>query len=1188
MSSRIIINVADPAIVPDTGGSTPETGMFSIGESGINASFSNLGLIIGVSAVALFAVIALIIILVRHYKKQQGFKSFIKLYSAHTLSLKLPILTLCIFMSVFAFLKLSNYYHAANAESEPENDGSISISTEDVGINVDLEDEPVFAVGRSTVTVNTATTSGYTLMAFIDNDEKNLVNSTNPESTTSIDMIDVAYPQALTDNTWGVALSSPTSQDNPIFRGLPTTQDDALVIKATNIIPTVANDKITLYYATYVTPELDTGVYTGATITYIALANSTPEDVTVNYHGNGLYFDENETITTNTVIYGETCAMAYVGGNCTKAYIATSPTIVKTENINDDGTMDHYNDSNDRQIQTITKPGADLLQVELTYGYDAADGMLVFIGIPDDYDEVWEYMDDETFFTEFYDYDGSWSDDEQTATINFTVPSDTLTFMIYTGEEPPTYYGYYAKITPIYYEQPQDIDVVEDVLCHIVKSENIDDEGNMIESYTAEYVWQSVVVPGASKVKVDITYAITANTAGIDIAEGHWDGNWGNLPANYYELYSEDENLSGTKSLIFNGDTVSFVMEAWDDPIEDFDYGFYAKIYPIYDEYSEDTTLAEVCSFGQKGTYKEPIGYNTWYTMALEEGGDPIPFYGSADITQFIAYYYEELKGQTLDIYASNYYTIHYDANGGEGTMYDDQIWLPGGGYALSNNSFTRTHYTFNGWNTKPDGSGIAYADGAIIENNLASGGETITLYAQWLAPYTIIFDANGGTGEMNDYIALTNENETLPTNTYTNNELFFSGWNTEPDGTGASYADTAEVRNLIESSETIVLYAQWITCLPNKICYFANANDTEGVMDAYQNIETEVTLWPSNFSRDGYGFAGWSTTPDYSDPDGFYGPQETISLSTTDYTNEGLPLYAHWVLAEEGITMQTFNPNNSPYSTMDNGTVIALKDARDDDVYAVAKLADGNWWMIENLRLDNTAAHNSDGALAQGYASNFVGLADPEFSFVTTHLTNTLYSTDGSTVNTISGSNLANRIPRYNNQNTSSRVQINYTDSSQVYSYGNYYNWAAGMANTTDYAGPTTQVDGYTSDTVNTSICPSGWRLPYGGYSDIPGGFYHLMLEELDLESIASSYWYSDSQFRKYPNNFLYSGHFYDKWSDSRRGNSGGYLSSTSRDNTYAYMYKLSISGGVDIESMAKRSGGEAIRCVASPVSIE
>ena len=73
------------------------------------------------------------------------------------------------------------------------------------------------------------------------------------------------------------------------------------------------------------------------------------------------------------------------------------------------------------------------------------------------------------------------------------------------------------------------------------------------------------------------------------------------------------------------------------------------------------------------------------------------------------------------------FYTITFDANGGEGSM-EPQRFEVGVDTALNANTFTREGYKFNGWNTAADGSGATYADkGAILE--LTSD---MKLYAQW------------------------------------------------------------------------------------------------------------------------------------------------------------------------------------------------------------------------------------------------------------------------------------------------------------------------------------------------------------------------------------------------------------------------------------------------------------------------
>ena len=73
------------------------------------------------------------------------------------------------------------------------------------------------------------------------------------------------------------------------------------------------------------------------------------------------------------------------------------------------------------------------------------------------------------------------------------------------------------------------------------------------------------------------------------------------------------------------------------------------------------------------------------------------------------------------------FYTITFNANGGEGSM-EPQRFEVGVDTALNANAFTRKDYKFIGWNTAADGSGATYADaGAIYELT----GD-MTLYAQW------------------------------------------------------------------------------------------------------------------------------------------------------------------------------------------------------------------------------------------------------------------------------------------------------------------------------------------------------------------------------------------------------------------------------------------------------------------------
>lgn len=392
------------------------------------------------------------------------------------------------------------------------------------------------------------------------------------------------------------------------------------------------------------------------------------------------------------------------------------------------------------------------------------------------------------------------------------------------------------------------------------------------------------------------------------------------------------------------------------------------------------------------------------------------------------------------------------------------------------------------------------------------------------------------------------------------------------------------------------------VACEAGKICYNPNGysvvEGTMGKQSAGDNASK--TLLASNFSQRGYGFAGWSTTYDYSDPNGFYGPQETIT-TPADTSTTGLSLYAHWV--RSAGSLQNFNcPDNT---TMPIGTVTALTDARDNETYAVAKLADGNCWMIENLRLE--ANNSSNEALAQGFGKsttygNFIGLADSEspnnFQANDPPVANSKYSptTDGDKM--VIGTNNYSwaRMPRYHNVNNQSNsanrpqdpttnAATNSTTNAGMYSYGNYYSWAAAMANTIYYSGAT-------SETAGTSLCPAGWQLPYGrstGRGASSGGFSYL---DRMLGGNGSG---SDSnttptgtemanRYRKYPNNFLYSGHISLSTSVTvnSRGSIGFYWSSTTFSNYNAYsmyIYPNDVRPGTTSDS---HTGGEPVRCLA------
>ena len=112
-------------------------------------------------------------------------------------------------------------------------------------------------------------------------------------------------------------------------------------------------------------------------------------------------------------------------------------------------------------------------------------------------------------------------------------------------------------------------------------------------------------------------------------------------------------------------------------------------------------------------------------------------------------------KGDTITLYAQWHdvveYTIHFNANGGTGTMSDQTFEVEDPQTPLNANTFTRDGYKFVGWNTAADGSGNHYDDGVEVHNLTNEPTEEITLYAQYLKnvynkPGDTVFDGTDNT----------------------------------------------------------------------------------------------------------------------------------------------------------------------------------------------------------------------------------------------------------------------------------------------------------------------------------------------------------------------------------------------------------------------------------------------------------
>ena len=175
------------------------------------------------------------------------------------------------------------------------------------------------------------------------------------------------------------------------------------------------------------------GLYFGQTIYLDAIYQS---PVTFVFNGNGLYFDEEDTEETNTVVYADTCAMQ-------SGYVGDTPVISKTPNIGDDGVQNGSNTNMDA-YDPITIPGASKLKIVISYDNTIDGRTKVYytpgVAIVQDWQDWHEY--------EWTELSGS-SNDEV-----IVVGGDTVTFNTYIyNSDGSNDYGYYARVYPIYEEE---------------------------------------------------------------------------------------------------------------------------------------------------------------------------------------------------------------------------------------------------------------------------------------------------------------------------------------------------------------------------------------------------------------------------------------------------------------------------------------------------------------------------------------------------------------------------------------------------------------------------------------------------------------------------------------------------------------------------------------------------------------
>ena len=151
-------------------------------------------------------------------------------------------------------------------------------------------------------------------------------------------------------------------------------------------------------------------------------------------------------------------------------------------------------------------------------------------------------------------------------------------------------------------------------------------------------------------------------------------------------------------------------------------------------------------------------------------------------------------------------YTVKFDSNDGDGITKEVTCTV-GSNCVLTKSGFSKDGFEFKGWNTKKDGTGISYVDGATVKDLSTTDGATVTLYAKWkqvgteVNTYKVTYKYNDGVTK--DKVIEVDENDTIYEILPERDGYTFDAWYTDEKLT-KKYDFTNKIM------EDITLYAKW------------------------------------------------------------------------------------------------------------------------------------------------------------------------------------------------------------------------------------------------------------------------------------------------------------------------------------------------------------------------------------------
>ena len=376
--------------------------------------------------------------------------------------------------------------------------------------------------------------------------------------------------------------------------------------------------------------------------------------------------------------------------------------------------------------------------------------------------------------------------------------------------------------------------------------------------------------------------------------------------------------------------------------------------------------------------------------------------------------------------------------------------------------------------------------------------------------------------------------------------------------------AANLDLTTAMDSYSTTLTFAATATVQAYPITFNFNSDITSLAIKDANNV-TKATITTSGGSANLDFASTYTIVPTYANNAGLSvirlnsgegylnNANSTYTVGSGSATIEFAPIaymqdFTTLTSSEKTIVLNSM-PLNQQYQLTDN---------RDNKVYNVSKLADGNVWMNQNLDHDIVTTANF-------YTPQNTDIPATWTAQTATHATNdTTWGYLQDAPESYDPGDLCWNGTIAPSINGTLSTYTEACGSDKHYHIGNYYNWTATVAMNDSSSYTTDEQD------VDQSICPAGWRLPtYSGNKS-----YDNLVTTLNLTSGTSG------NIQNAPVYFVYGGAWFA--SSSLLASGSYYWSSVVNGDNHAYDFYFDVSGFVDPSIANTRDNGFSVRCVA------